>query len=221
MKVGDSVRVKAGVLEPDTEKFEISGWQGRVVEIDTLSTDEGTLVNIQWDGVTLQLIPPDYIIQSEIEALGWDTMVLFESDIEESVSRDTPEDVKKMQEALSDKYYWSYLGEDGLRIDAVLEGADRNDEQKCFEKWIGHFERSLTLPCHAEVSESEENEQIKEGTTVEISKLSGVNDRFGILAAIAIDGVNYEFPLCDLDVTDKKSANYQIVNDYTVWFANR
>jgi len=221
MKIGDSVKVKAGVLEPDTEKFEIGGWQGRVVEIDTLSTDEGTLLNIQWDGITLQQIPPDYIIQSEIEALGWDMMVLFESDIEVSVSRDTLEDVKKMQEALSEKYYWSYLGEDGLRIAAALEGTDRNDEKKCFENWLRHFERSLTLPCKAEVSESEENEQIKEGTTVEISKLSGVNDRFGILAAIAIDGVNYEFPLCDLDVTDKKSANYQIVNDYTVWFANR
>jgi len=221
MKIGDSVKVKAGVLEPDTEKFEIGGWQGRVVEIDTITTDEGTLVNIQWDGITLQQIPPDYIIQSEIEALGWDMMVLFESDIEESVSRDTLEDVKKMQETLSEKYYWSYLGEDGLRIAAALEGADRNDEKKCLEKWIMYFERSLTLPCKAEVSESEENEQIKEGTNVEITNLSGVDDRLGILAAITIAGVNYEFPLCDLEVTDKKSANYQTINDYTVWFANR
>ena len=221
MKIGDSVRVKAGVLEPDTEKFEIGGWQGRIVEIDTMSTDEGTLVNIQWDAITLQQIPSDYIIQSEIEALGWDVMVLFESDIEMSDSRDTLEDVKKMQEAISEKYYWSYLGEDGLRIDAVLEGTDRNDEKMCFERWIKHFEGSLILPCKAEVSESEENEQIKEGTIVEISNLSGLDDRFGILAAITFAGVNYEFPLCDLDVTDKKSANYQNINDYTVWFANR
>ena len=221
MKIGDSVKVKAGVMEPDTEKFEIGGWQGRIMEIDAMTTDEGTLVNIQWDGVTLQQVPQDYIIQSEIEGLGWDMMVLFESDIEMSVSRDTLEDVKKMQEELSEKYYWSYMGEDGLRIAAVLEDTDRNDEKKCFEKWMKYFERCLTLPCPAEVTESEENEQIKEGTTVEISNLTGVDDRLGILAAITITGVKYKFPLCDLDVTDKKSSNYQNINDYTVWFANR
>jgi len=31
MKIGDSVKVKKGVLEPDTEKFEIGGWQGRIL----------------------------------------------------------------------------------------------------------------------------------------------------------------------------------------------
>ena len=46
MKIGDSVKVKTGVLEPDNEKFEIGGWQGRIVNIDTVSTDEGTLVGI-------------------------------------------------------------------------------------------------------------------------------------------------------------------------------
>ena len=40
MKIGDCVKVKKGVLEPDTEKFEISGWQGRIIEIDSLT---GTL----------------------------------------------------------------------------------------------------------------------------------------------------------------------------------
>ena len=57
--------------------------------------------------------------------------------------------------------------------------------------------------------------------TVEISKISELDDRFGILATITFEGNNFEFPLCDLDVTDKKSPNYQYINDYTVWFANR
>jgi len=34
MKTGDSVKVKDGTKEPDTEDFEIGGWQGRIVEID-------------------------------------------------------------------------------------------------------------------------------------------------------------------------------------------
>ena len=31
----------------------------------------------------------------------------------------------------------------------------------------------------------------------------------------------YVFPLCDLEVVDKSSSNYQPVKDYAVWFANR
>ena len=221
MKIGDSVKVKTGVLEPDTEKFEIGGWQGRIVEIDALTTDEGTLINIVWDKVTLQQIPPDYIIQSEIEGLGWETMVLFESDLEMAVSRDTVEEVKSMQEELSEKYYWSSLGEDGLRITEVLEGTDRKDEKTCYETWMTHLNKSLIFPFQAEVMESEDIKEIKEGTIVEISALSNVDDRFGILATIKTKNSESGFPLCDLDVTDNRSANYQLINDYSVWFANR
>lgn len=221
MKIGESVKVKAGVLEPDTEKFEIGGWQGRIVEVDTLTTDEGTLINIMWDKITLQQIPSDYIIQSEIEGLGWETMVLFESDLEMAESRDTVAEVKSMQEELSEKYYWSSLGEEGLRIEEVLTGIDRDDETTCFDTWKNHLNKNLIFPFQAEVTESEANEEIKEGTTVVITALSKVNERFGILAIIKTNGSDSVFPLCDLEVTDKKSANYQFINDYTVWFANR
>jgi hypothetical protein len=221
MKIGDSVKVKTGVLEPDTELFEISGWQGRIIELDTLSTDEDTLVSIEWDSATLQLIPGDYIMQSEVEGLGWEMMVLFESNIELTDSRDNVSEVKKMQEELSEKYYWCSLGEDGLRIAAVLDGTNREDEMKCFTIWNKHLNSSLSFPIKAVVSESEENDKIKEGTDVEISLLSKVDECYGILASITTNGIKFEFPLCDLEVTEKKSANYQFINDYTVWFANR
>jgi hypothetical protein len=221
MKIGDSVKVKTGVLEPDTEKFEIGGWQGRIVNIDTASTDEGTLVNIEWDAATLKQLPADYIIESEVEGLGWESMVLFESDIEKAESRDKVSDVKKMQDELSEKYYWSSFGEDGLRIAAVLEGTNREDEMKCYSVWLKHLDLTLTFPIKAVVSESEENDKIKEGTNVIISSLSKIDECYGILAVITLKGVKQEFPLCDLEVTDNKSATYQSINDYIVWFANR
>ena len=221
MKIGDSVKVKNGVLEPDNEKFEIGGWQGRIVNIDTVSTDEGTLVGIEWDSATLKLLPADYIIESEVEGLGWESMVLFESDIEKTESRDKVGDVKKMQEELSEKYYWSSFGEDGLRIAAVLEGINREDEKKCYSAWQKQLNKALSFPIKAVVSESEENDKIKEGTDVVINSLSNVDECYGIQAAISLKGVKQEFPLCDLEVTDKKSANYQFIKDYTIWFANR
>jgi len=221
LKKGNSVRVKAGVLEPDTEEFEIGGWQGRIVEIDTTSTDEGTLVSIEWDSATLQLLPAEYIIQSEIDGLGWEMMVLYEEDIEKAEPRDKESDVIKMQDELSEKYYWSSLGEDGVRIAAVLGTASRTDNMKCFDIWYKHLERSLSFPFKAIVSESEDYGSIQVGEAVVIHSLSTINDRVGINATVKLNNEYQEFPLCDLDASDNRSANYQLLYDYGIWFANR
>ena len=61
MKLGDSVIVKQGVKEPDLEEFEIGGWQGRVVDIDTKSDKDDILITIEWDSLTLRQIPSNYI----------------------------------------------------------------------------------------------------------------------------------------------------------------
>jgi hypothetical protein len=42
IKIGDSVRVKPGVKDPDYEN-DMSGWQGRITHIDT---DEGKFIEI-------------------------------------------------------------------------------------------------------------------------------------------------------------------------------
>jgi len=220
MKIGDSVKVNAGVLEPDTEKFEIGGWQGRIVEIDTVTTGDGTLLNIEWDVITLNQIPAEYIIQSEVEGLGWDLMVLFESDVVKTEPRDTVSDVKKMQGELMEKYYWSHLGEEGQRIAAVLEGTDRNEEMASFYAWNNYMEKNLTFPFQAVVMEAEANTWVKEGTELMVNSLSNVDEVDGILIDVTLNGEKSDFMLCDVEPIDKKSANFQFINDYSVWFAN-
>ena len=221
LKIGDSVRVKAGVIEPDTEEFEIGGWQGRVVETDITTTTEGTLVSIEWDVETLQQIPAEYIIQSEIEGLGWELMVLPEGDLETSEARDSVSDVKKMQEKLSEKYYWSSFGEEGIRIAAIMGDADRNDDVTCFAIWHKHFAAKLSFPITAVVSESEENKLIAENEKVILTALSTINDRYGVLVKVSWKDRSYDFPLCDLEVSDDPSDNNRLITDYVVWFANR
>lgn len=55
IKKGDSVIVKEGVKDPDTDEFEIGGWQGRVIEIDNLSEKNNALITIEWDSITFTL----------------------------------------------------------------------------------------------------------------------------------------------------------------------
>ena len=88
LKPGNSITEIQGVKEPDFVKFEISGWQGRVTEIDSATNPEHTLVTVEWDSLTLKQIPSWYIEKSETEGYDWKTMVLFDSDLEKTKARD-------------------------------------------------------------------------------------------------------------------------------------
>ena len=69
LKVGDTVKVKSGTEDPDF-KFDISGWQGWISEI------EDDLVCIKWDSITLSNFPDKYISQCEEDGLDWERICL-------------------------------------------------------------------------------------------------------------------------------------------------
>ncbi len=221
LKIGDSAVVREGVKEPDLEEFEIGGWQGRVLEIDTDSDKDNVLITIEWDSLTLFQMPSDYIEQSEIDGFDWSSMVLYDSDLEKSAFRDKKENAKKAKEKLSDKYHWVSLGQEGLRISKILDGVDPHNEMKCLQRWVEHLEKELTFPIQAIVSESEDNWLIKSGDKVLIKALPHIVDMYGVIASIRLNGKKYEFPLCDMEVIDKTLTDYQLIKDYRIWFANR
>jgi hypothetical protein len=94
-KVGDSVIVKQGVLDPDLGT-DIGGWQGRIVTIERQSN----LIGIEWDSITLKNIPSSVIDQCEVENLDWTQMCLFSTDVELTQPRDTEEDVAAIIEQI-------------------------------------------------------------------------------------------------------------------------
>jgi len=220
-KIGDSVVVRQGVKEPDLEEFEISGWQGRIVEIDTNSYKDNVLITIEWDSLTLIQIPSGYIEQSEIDGFDWSSMVLYDSDLEKSAHRDREENVRKVKDKILEKYHWVSLGQEGLRISIILDGVDPHNEMKCLQRWVEHLDKELTFPIQAIVLDSEDNWLIKRGDKVLIKALPHIVDLYGIIASIRLNGEKYEFPLCDLEVIDKALTDFQLIDDYRIWFANR
>ena len=87
LHVGDSVIVKSGVLDPDFG-IDISGWQGRIEEVD-----DGETVFIRWDSITLREMRLDMIIRCENENLDWEVMTLDMDEIEVTTARDSEADV--------------------------------------------------------------------------------------------------------------------------------
>lgn len=221
LKIGGNVFVRQGVKEPSLDQLDISGWQGRVVGIDTKSDKVNILITIEWDSLTLKQMPSNYIEQSERDGLDWQKMTLYESELEKTKPRGKKGSVKQSQDELSDKHFWTSFGDDGIRISKVLDNVSPHDEMECLQKWVEYLDAELTFPIHAIVTESINNWLIKSGDKVVLKSLPHIVDMYGVIAFIKLNGEKYPFPLCDLEVIDKNLADFQLIEDYKDWFSNR
>lgn len=218
-RVGDSVAVKRGVKDPDTGG-DISGWQGRVSEFGA-DEDDSPTIGIAWDSITLKKMPHALIARSEDEGWDWRTMYLALADVVPATARDTEEEVEEALEELESQTAWLFLGKEGARIQAVLNGIDLDDELSQIEAWEAHLEQKLKFPFEAEIKEGDHYRVARVGDRVQVTGLCEADDLYGVQVNAHRGRENCVLPLCDLEATDKRSANYQPLRDYVVWFANR
>ncbi len=217
-KIGESVRVKTGIKDPDNPEQDIGGWQGRVTEV----LDDG-IVMIAWDSITLQSLPAESIARCEREGFDWTTMGLDADDYEPAKPRDTQTDVARIAKQLGSAHRWDHLDEEAEIIKAVLghldpEEADEMDE---FEAWNDYLQARLTWPFEAKVSEFQERGPLQTGNIINVQSIASVEDLYGIIVNLSRKGRRLAFPLCDLEATDTKSKNHELLRAYVVWFANR
>lgn len=216
LKIGDSVIVNPGVLDVD-EGFDIGGWQGRVSQISA----KHNTVCVKWDSQTLNSMPGEAIDRWEEEGLDWGEYCLDINEVSAAQPRDSEEDVEDAIKRLEEQHEWSSLGEEGRRIQAVLDEAEDDDEWSALEAWEDHLQKVLTFPFEAEVSEWQERGPLRTGDKVRVHALEDLDDHYGLLVSLRKGRRKFVFPLCDLKTIDHNSANYQPVKDYAVWFANR
>ncbi len=217
-KLGDSVVVKPGVQDPDFGG-DISGWQGRVTK--TRTDAKGIpMLDLQWDSLTLRQIPDSAIEHCEEEGLDWGTMGLYAHEVEPATPRDKPADVDEVLAEISAEHAWAYLGEQGRRIRNVLRGVDEYDDMDAFTAWLEFLEKRMVFPFEAKVTEWQERGPLQAGDLVKVIGIRDIEYLYGILVDLRVGHRKYVFPLCDLKAGDKNSLNYQLTDDYAVWFAN-
>ncbi len=219
LKIGDSVVIKKGVLDPDSGQL-IDGWQGRIQGFE--KTEEGeTHILIALDSITLKNIAMSYFEESEEKGLDWRTYYLEPEDVELVKARDTHKDVEKTVDEIEEQVSWCSMGEEGKRIKKILAGVDADDDVEALEVWEEILEKTLVFPLEAEVSEYQERGPLKDSDKVTILDISGTDEMYGVIVTIKHKSRKHEFPLCDLKVIGKDSTIKEIVSDYAVWFANR
>lgn len=215
-QAGDSVVVKSGTIDPDFD-VDIGGWQGRATE----EASAEDMISIAWDSITLQSMPVALIERCENQGLEWSECLLEASEVELTAPRDTEEDVAQAVEAVSRRSAWTWLGEEGKRINRILGGTDPDDVMALLRVWEKHLVEHLSFPFEAEIVEHQRGGPLRVGDRVRVRGVSAVDDLYGVVVAVRYQRRRYDLLLCDLEVTDESSPNHELVRDYVVWFANR
>lgn len=225
-ELGDSVAVENGVEHPDLD-YDISGWQGRVIDVDTGDEPFGTLIGVEWDSLTLQNMPRDLIEDADQAGIDWTQAYLLPEALLPVQPRDSEEDVTRVSTALSQRYETAgYEGEESAtereartqRTAQLLSGID---EKGSLQRWADYLYENLQFPFNVTVATFLEQGPMQQGDRGQVEAISLVDDSHGIIVRIAHDGDEYDLPLATLEVDAETSVNHQLVTDYSFWWDAR
>ncbi len=127
------------------------------------------------------------------------------------------------------------------RIETVLGTDDIAVSRKLLNVYDEFLRKNLKLPCRLTGGcsfewedkyilgygdDNEYNKMRKQKAShldhYDLSGFVGVKRSLGVVVSVkrVSDNKNFELPLADLEIVDKQAENYQIVDDYGVWFTN-
>lgn len=222
IKIGDNVKVKEGVNDPDDEEYSIAGWQGWVVEVydEDLSAEnaENLQFMVSWDSVTLKNIPRKRLIELEREGYDWTMMCLDINDVDTAIPRDKMEDAEAVSEALSDDIYWEGMGEEGKQIAQILGNTQTSNEAN--KAWASYLEKELIFPFNVEYY-SEEVSVIPNDADIKALKLGNIDEDYGISVVVSFKNATHQVALSDLEIKDEESPNFKVLDLYSTWFTNK
>lgn len=222
IKIGNNVKVKDGIKDPDDEDYSIAGWQGWVVEVydENLAAEnaENLQFMVSWDSVTLKNIPRTRLIELEREGYDWTMMCLDINDVDTATPRDKMEDAEAVSEALSDDIYWEGMGEEGEQIAQIL--GNSKTEKAAYKAWETYLKKELIFPFNAEYY-SEENSVVPNDADIKVLKLGNIDEDYGISVEVSFKNSTLQVALFDLDIKDEKSPNFKVLDLYSTWFTNK
>lgn len=231
LKIGNYAKVQKGVLEPENAEYNIEDWQGKIIGKATSIEDE-PLFLIKWDSVTLKNMPEAFIIESIQEDLEFGEMYLEINELTNTKPRDEEQDAEQVLKEINKKYDYiqpivrdssdNELAKQEQRISEILKGINVKNESEVEEKWEEYLYNNLKFPFEVVVVDrNEDTEMLDNGDIVNVKKIEGTFDLYGIIVEIRKGRRKYQISLCELEVTDKYSDNYLKVDDYNMWFENR
>lgn len=104
--------------------------------------------------------------------------------------------------------------------DTVLKGVLSKKKDVQLDNWLNFLENELKFPFEASIQESE-NFELQWKDVVNVKKIEGFEDMYGILLEIRKGRRKYIFPLCDLEIIEKQSKNRFIIEAFLEWWTEK
>jgi len=169
----------------------MSGWQGRVVSFEQ---EHGTVM-IAFDSITLRNMPDAYIETCEEQGLDWPEYGASPDELEVVPPRDTPQDVEDAIAELTARYAYSYLGEEGREMHAILAGVDLEDSLAVMRRWGEYLRKTLNCPFNAKVGETSfRRGPIRHGERLTVLGINSVDDSYGVLVDVKRGRESFVYP---------------------------
>jgi hypothetical protein len=219
-KVGDKVRVKLGVSDPDFPEMPLGGWTGTVTEVEL--ADEQITCDIKWDRRTLSGMHPIYTKRCERDGLQLRSMWLGEEDIElnDGTSAPIEQPTHIRTPPLSEKDQ-----DDRVRMALGLTHDDplprvNNENLLTYHRYLSEH---LVFPFKAHY-EKPVGWVKRVETQLTVTGLLRpdecvIDEQYGIIGTGRDPQEEVNFPLAEVEVKGS-NPSCRLVQDYYYWFHN-
>ena len=113
------------------------------------------------------------------------------------------------------------IDEQDIRINKIISNIDKKDIIALLNAWKEHLENVIVFPFEAMVLGYLNKGPLKFSDKVSVKRIDVIDDLYGVIVELRCGRKKYYHPLSDLKIIDEKSTNYQHIEDYSVWMANR
>jgi hypothetical protein len=219
-KVGDKVRVKSGVSDPDFPDMPLGGWTGTVTEI--IEHDGQINCVFKLDDRTLKNLHPVYRKRCERDGLDYETMGLGEAELEiddgTTVSIEQPTQIRTppLSEKDQDDRVRMALG---LTHDDPLPDVNHRN----LLTYHGYLSKNLVFPFKARyekpVGWAKRAEMPVTVTGLLRPDECEIDEQYGIIASGRDPEEQVDFPLAEVEVKGS-NPSCRMVRDYAYWFHN-
>jgi hypothetical protein len=216
--VGDQVRVKPGVADPDFPDVPLGGWAGTVAEVNPRSNPPTCLV--EWNDYTLEHVHPVYRKRCERDGLEIDWMWLKEADLEpdtgEPAVMEQPTNIVTRPLRMSDQDD-RVRAVFGLTSDDPLPGTTPENVRRYGDYLAFHLSFPLRALSAEDIGPFEEVQHPV--TVLGLLDAEECDEEDGVLCAADCAGETVEMPLADLEVVGNLEYR-RLIDDYSYWFGN-
>ncbi len=220
-QVGDKVRVKYGVIDPDFPDMPLGGWTGTVTEIS--KHEDQTNCVFELDERTLTSIHPIYKQRCEIDGLDYGFMGLSQEEIEPDDGKAVP---IEQPTAIVPRPLSPNDQDDRVRMALGLTHDDPLPDVslETLMTYYRYLAANLKFPFDAYYGEEEVGPFSHKRATMALSGLldpmrEGLGEEDGLLCKGRGRGHEIEVPLAEIEV-GKKNPNFKLISDYAYWFHN-